>query len=92
LPQVPREGYPEINFVLFVCLKAQIEVSERLREHEAVKMIRLKTGLVKWSDAHKELAAKSHIIFSATRDISQLIPDVADTAEIQVTIIESMLF
>ncbi len=47
-------------------------------------MIRLKNGLVKWSNAHKELAAKSHLIFSATHDIAQLIPDVPNTSEIQV--------
>ena len=47
-------------------------------------MIRLKKGLVKWSNAHKEMAAKSHLLFSATHDIAQLIPDVPNTSEIQV--------
>ena len=48
-------------------------------------MIRLKSGLVKWSSAHKELAAKSTVVFSATHDIAQLIPDAAVTTEIQVS-------
>ena len=63
----------------------QDEVKERQKEHEAVKMIRLKSGLVKWSSAHKELAAKSTVVFSATHDIAQLIPDAAVTTEIQVS-------
>ena len=67
-----------------IYLQAQVELTERLREHEAVKMIRLKKGLVKWSNAHKEMAAKSHLLFSATHDIAQLIPDVPNTSEIQV--------
>ena len=59
-------------------------MKERQKEHEAVKMIRLKSGLVKWSNAHKEFATKSSIVFSATHDIAQLIPDAAVSTEIQV--------
>jgi len=48
-------------------------------------MIRLKSGLIKWSNAHKEFATKSNIVFSATHDIAQLIPDAAVSTEIQVS-------
>jgi hypothetical protein len=62
-----------------------------LREHEAVKMIRLKNGLIKWSNANKEFAAKTNLLFSATHDIAQLIPDVANTTDIQVRFINYLL-
>lgn len=66
--------------------QAQVELRERVREHEAVKLIRLKSGLLKLSNAHKETSRKTNILFSATHDIAQLIPDIADTSEIQVSI------
>jgi hypothetical protein len=72
-------------------LQAQLELHERLREHEAVKMIRLKNGLIKWSNANKEFAAKTNLLFSATHDIAQLIPDVANTTDIQVRFIYNFL-
>lgn len=62
---------------------AQYELNERLRDHEAVKMIRLKTGLIKWSESGKEMSTKSHIVFTATQDIAKLIPDVPDATDIQ---------
>ena len=73
-----------ITQISTIFFQSQVELNERLREHEAVKMIRLKNGLVKWSLAHKELAEKSHIIFSASHDIAQLIPDVPNSTDIQV--------
>ncbi len=54
-------------------------------------MIRLKNGLIKWSNANKEFAAKTNLLFSATHDIAQLIPDVANTTDIQVRFINYFL-
>jgi hypothetical protein len=51
-------------------------VSDRIREHEAVKLIRVKEGLLKLSDSYLELADKCHIIHEAHRDVAYQIPDV----------------
>ncbi|XP_053383784.1 uncharacterized protein LOC123536240 [Mercenaria mercenaria] len=55
---------------------AQSEVSERVRENEAVKLIRLKEGLLKMSSAYMELASQCNTIFMAERDIALQLPDV----------------
>lgn len=55
---------------------AQLEVVERVHENEAVKLIRLKEGLIKVSDAYLEMANKCAIIFSAQKEISHYVPDV----------------
>jgi hypothetical protein len=41
-----------------IVFQAHLELKDRHLEHETVKMIRLKSGLLKWSNAHKEMAAK----------------------------------
>lgn len=66
---------------------AQLEVVERVYENEAIKLIRLKEGLLKLSDAYIELANKSAIIFEAQREISHQLPDVhgRDLHEIKYT-------
>ncbi|XP_023240841.1 uncharacterized protein LOC111639251 [Centruroides sculpturatus] len=66
---------------------AQLEVVERVYENEAIKLIRLKDGLLKLSDAYIELANKSAIIFEAQREISHQLPDVhgRDLHEIKYT-------
>ena len=57
---------------------AQLEVVDRVREHEAVKMIRIKEGLFKISEAYIDYAQKCDVIFGAQRDIALQIPDVQD--------------
>jgi len=57
---------------------AQLEVVDRVREHEAVKMIRIKEGLFKISEAYIDYAQKCDVIFEAQRDIALQIPDVQD--------------
>lgn len=49
---------------------------DRLQENEAVKLIRVKEGLLKLSDSYLELAHKCHVIHEAHRDIACQIPDV----------------
>ncbi|XP_069693565.1 uncharacterized protein [Periplaneta americana] len=60
------------------CDQAQFEVLDRIQEHEAVKLIRVKGGLLKLSDSYLELAHKCHVIHEAHRDIAHQIPDVHD--------------
>ncbi|XP_064477606.1 uncharacterized protein LOC135391308 [Ornithodoros turicata] len=57
---------------------AQYETIEKVQENEAVKLIRLKGGLLKLSEAYLELANKCAIIFESQRDIAMYIPDVHD--------------
>lgn len=57
---------------------AQLEVVDRIREHEAIKLIRIKEGLFKVSEAYIDCAQKCDVIFGAQRDIALQIPDVAD--------------
>jgi len=57
---------------------AQLEVVDRIREHEAVKMIRIKEGMFKISEAYIDYAQKCDVIFGAQRDIALQIPDVHD--------------
>ena len=57
---------------------AQLEVVDRVREHEAVKMIRIKEGLFKVSEAYVDYAQKCDVIFCAQRDIALQIPDIED--------------
>ncbi|VDI70604.1 Hypothetical predicted protein [Mytilus galloprovincialis] len=49
---------------------------EKVRENEAVKMIRLKEGLTKISEAYMMMGKKCSILFEAERDVANLIPDV----------------
>merc|ERR1719402_2030377 len=58
---------------------AQLEVIDRIREHEAVKLIRVKEGLFKVSEAYIDLGQKCDVIFGAQRDIARDIPDVRYT-------------
>jgi len=55
---------------------AQNEVVGQVQENEAVKLIRIKEGLLKLSESYLELATKCRIIHEAHRDIAHLIPDV----------------
>lgn len=57
---------------------AQLEVVEQANENEAVKLLRLKDGLLKLSDAYVELANKCAIIFEAQREVSHYLPDVQE--------------
>ncbi|KAJ9587845.1 hypothetical protein L9F63_018717, partial [Diploptera punctata] len=58
------------------CDHAQIEVLDRIQEHEAVKLIRVKDGLLKLSDSYLQLAHKCQMIHEAHQDIALQIPDV----------------
>jgi hypothetical protein len=51
-------------------------VLDRIQENEAVKLIRVKEGLLKLSDSYLELAHKCHVIHEAHRDVAYQIPDV----------------
>jgi hypothetical protein len=51
-------------------------VSDRIQENEAVKLIRVKEGLLKLSDSYLELAQKCCIIHESHRDVAYQIPDV----------------
>ncbi|KAH8034734.1 hypothetical protein HPB51_000828 [Rhipicephalus microplus] len=51
---------------------AQFEI----QEHEAVKLIRLKQGLLQLSDAYLALANKGALLFEAQREIAAHMPDV----------------
>ena len=42
-------------------------MADKIRENEAVKLIRLKGGLLKVSEAYTEFAKKCSIIFEAQR-------------------------
>ncbi|KAJ8303887.1 hypothetical protein KUTeg_017470 [Tegillarca granosa] len=66
---------------------AQLEVSDRIRENEATKMIRLKEGLVRISDAYIEMGKNCSTLFQAQREIALEIPDVhgQDLEEIKYT-------
>ncbi|XP_071519591.1 uncharacterized protein [Panulirus ornatus] len=55
---------------------AHQEVVERVGENEAVKMIRVKEGLLKLSGAYCELAQKCLVIFNAHQNIASQLPDV----------------
>ena len=57
---------------------AQLEVVDRVREHEAVKMIRIKDGVSKVSEAYVDYAQKCEVLFSAQKEIALQIPDVQD--------------
>ncbi|KAK7791944.1 hypothetical protein R5R35_002433 [Gryllus longicercus] len=54
---------------------AQQEVMTRIQENEAVKMIRVKEGLLQLSESYLQLARKCHVVFEAHRDVAQQIPD-----------------
>ncbi|XP_023335571.1 uncharacterized protein LOC111706871 isoform X2 [Eurytemora carolleeae] len=57
---------------------AQLEVVDRVREHEVVKLIRIKEGVFKVSEAYIDYAQKCEVIFGAQRDIALQLPDVTD--------------
>ncbi len=51
-------------------------MDDRVRENEAVKMIRVKRSLMKLSDTYVELANKCKVIFESYGDVVQQLPDV----------------
>lgn len=54
---------------------AQFETLEKVQEHEAVKLIRLKQGLMQLSEAYLSLANRGALLFEAQRDIAGHLPD-----------------
>ena len=50
-------------------------VEDKIRENEAVKVLRFKAGYMKLSNSYVELGRKCAIIFEAQRNISSQIPD-----------------
>ena len=59
--------------------RAQIEMFDRIREHETVKMIRVKDGLLKMTQAYVDMAQKCQILYGASNFIARQIPDLEDT-------------
>lgn len=57
---------------------SHLEVMERVAENEAVKMIRVKEGLLKVGAAYCELAQKCLMIFTAHMNVASELPDVHD--------------
>ncbi|XP_063219267.1 uncharacterized protein LOC134529287 isoform X2 [Bacillus rossius redtenbacheri] len=57
---------------------AQLEMIEQVKENEAVKMIRVKSGLLKVSDAYLQMARKCFVIHEAYYDVASQVPDVDD--------------
>ncbi|XP_046329067.1 uncharacterized protein LOC124112918 isoform X1 [Haliotis rufescens] len=55
---------------------AQVEVADRVHENEAVKLIRIKEGLLKVSDAYCDFSKKCSVIFDAQSQIAHQLPDV----------------
>ena len=53
------------NAIIHVCL--DFSVADKVRENEAVKLIRMKGGLLKLSEAYLEFAKKCSVIFEAQR-------------------------
>lgn len=51
-------------------------MDDRLRENEAVKLIRVKASLLKLSESYLELANKCKVIFEAYSDVAHQLPDV----------------
>ncbi|KAK6619838.1 hypothetical protein RUM44_006237 [Polyplax serrata] len=56
----------------------QAEVTEKIKENEAVKLIVVKDGLLKLSQAYLSLSQKCLYIFEAQRDIVKCLPDIED--------------
>lgn len=58
-------------------------VSEKVKENEAVKLIVMKDGLLKLTNAYLTLSHKCATIFEAQRDIVKCLPDVEDKVSCQ---------
>jgi hypothetical protein len=58
--------------------RCQIDVFDHVREHEIVKMIRIKDGLIKVTQAYLDMTRKGEILFTAGKFIACQIPDCAD--------------
>ncbi len=54
---------------------ADTEANCKVKEHEAVKMVRVKDALAKLCQAQLDLSEKTTIVFSAVRDVTDQIPD-----------------
>ncbi|XP_066946798.1 uncharacterized protein [Macrobrachium rosenbergii] len=57
---------------------AHLELVERVGENEALKMIRIKEGLLLLGNAYQELAQKSLTIFTAHHNVTSELPEVRD--------------
>ncbi|KAK6183969.1 hypothetical protein SNE40_002287 [Patella caerulea] len=57
---------------------AQLEVDERMRENEAIKLIRIKEGLLKLSNSYIDFAHNTAVVFESQRNIALQLPDVHD--------------
>ncbi|XP_064601843.1 uncharacterized protein LOC135467871 [Liolophura sinensis] len=55
---------------------AQLEVADRVRNNEAIKLVRLKEGMLQFSEAYIDYGRKCSMLFEAQRDIAYQIPDV----------------
>ncbi|RXG70977.1 hypothetical protein Avbf_00435 [Armadillidium vulgare] len=59
---------------------AHLDVVDRVKENEAVRMIRVKDGIMRFGSSYTQMAHKASIIFSAQQKIGSEIPDVHDRA------------
>lgn len=55
---------------------AYAELGDRARENECIKLTRLKSGLLKISEAYIEMSTKCSLLFTAQRDVVLQLPDV----------------
>lgn len=58
-------------------------VCEKTQENEAVKVIRVKEGMLKLSESYLDVAYKANIIFDGTRSIASGLPVVDQTRNVQ---------
>ena len=56
---------------------AESEATCKLKDHEAVKMIRLKEALKKFSTGQLALCKKGQLLFEAGNDIVEYFPDIS---------------
>lgn len=60
-------------------------VVDRIKENEAVKLIRFREGLRKLSSGYIAMAEKCQAVFSAYREVAATLPDVHEADLQQVT-------
>ncbi len=58
--------------------RCQLGFLDSAKEHEVVKMIRIKSGMVKLTQAYVDMTLKGQILFETGKFVARQIPDVAD--------------
>ncbi len=57
---------------------AQLEVADRDREHQVVKTVRVREGLIKVTQSYVDMSQKCETLFAAANFVASQIPDVSD--------------